>query len=167
MDGHEPLAVWFERNLVETLELWRAGPEPAPPFPQAPLPSDLQPIVSGRPREWISSRDSNRRIPGTGDAWRRAPRMCRGRVDRAVGHVDRSHLHAVLRERPRLVRTDGRRCPSVSTLGRWRTSVCRFAIRRAAMAIASVTVGSSPSGTFATMTPIANTRAALSGRPMN
>ena len=43
--------------------------------------------------------------------------------------------------------------PNVSTLGRWRTSVRRFAIRRAAIAIASVTVGKSPSGTLATMMP--------------
>ena len=54
--------------------------------------------------------------------------------------------------------------PSVSTLGRWRTSVCRFAMRRAAMAIASVTVGSSPSGTFATMMPMAKTRLTRSGQ---
>jgi len=47
--------------------------------------------------------------------------------------------------------------PSVSTLGKWRTNVLRLPIRRAAMAIARVTVGSSPSGTFAMMMPMANT----------
>ena len=57
--------------------------------------------------------------------------------------------------------------PSVSTLGRWRTSVRRLAIRRAPMAIARVTVGSKPSGTFATMMPIEKTRPMRVGRPTN
>jgi hypothetical protein len=48
--------------------------------------------------------------------------------------------------------------PSVSTAGRCRTTVCRLAIRFDAMAMASVTVGSSPSGTLATMMPMANTK---------
>ena len=56
--------------------------------------------------------------------------------------------------------------PSVSTLGRWRTSV-PLAMRRAAMAIATVTVGNSPSGTFATMMPIAKTMLTDVERPMN
>ena len=47
--------------------------------------------------------------------------------------------------------------PSVSTDDRRRTSALRFAIRCVASASESVTVGSSPSGTSATVTPIANT----------
>ena len=46
--------------------------------------------------------------------------------------------------------------PSVSTASRRRTSACRRAMRCAPMASDSVTVGSSPSGTSATVTPIAN-----------
>ena len=48
--------------------------------------------------------------------------------------------------------------PSVSTDDRRRTSALRFAIRCVASASESVTVGSSPSGTSATVTPIANTK---------
>ena len=46
--------------------------------------------------------------------------------------------------------------PSVSTASRRRTSACFPAIRWAARARDSVTVGSSPSGTSATVTPTAN-----------
>ena len=46
--------------------------------------------------------------------------------------------------------------PSVSTAGRWRTSALRRAMRCVAIASDSVTVGSSPSGTLATMMPMAN-----------
>ena len=55
--------------------------------------------------------------------------------------------------------------PSVSTEGRCRTSALRFAMRCVAMASDSVTVGSRPSGTFATMMPIANIAFAQNGRP--
>ncbi len=56
--------------------------------------------------------------------------------------------------------------PSVSTAGRWRTSALRFAMRCVASARASVTVGNSPSGTLATMMPMANMALAQNGRPM-
>ena len=55
--------------------------------------------------------------------------------------------------------------PSVSTEDRRRTSALRFAIRCVASASDSVTVGSSPSGTSATMTPIANTNRSSSAIP--
>ncbi len=48
--------------------------------------------------------------------------------------------------------------PSVSTDESRRTSALRFAIRCVARASDSVTVGSRPSGTSATVTPIANTK---------
>ena len=48
--------------------------------------------------------------------------------------------------------------PSVSTAGRWRTSALRFAMRCVAIASDRVTVGSRPSGTLATMMPMANMR---------
>ena len=54
--------------------------------------------------------------------------------------------------------------PSVSTEESRRTSALRFAMRWVPNASASVTVGSSPSGTFATVTPMANTK--RSSRPM-
>jgi hypothetical protein len=44
--------------------------------------------------------------------------------------------------------------PSASTEGRCRTRALRRAMRCAAMASESVTVGSNPSGTFATMIPM-------------
>jgi len=56
--------------------------------------------------------------------------------------------------------------PSVSTAGRWRTSAFFFAMRCVAIASDSVTVGSNPSGTFATMMPIANTRFSQNDRPI-
>lgn len=46
--------------------------------------------------------------------------------------------------------------PSVSTAGRWRISTLRAAIRCAPKASDNVTVGSRPSGTLATMIPMAN-----------
>ena len=49
--------------------------------------------------------------------------------------------------------------PSVSTLESFFTSTLRLAIRCAATDSAIVSVGSSPSGTLATMMPIANTKA--------
>ena len=55
--------------------------------------------------------------------------------------------------------------PSASTAGRWRTSALRFAMRCVAMASDSVTVGSRPSGTLATMMPMANSRFSQNGRP--
>ncbi len=55
--------------------------------------------------------------------------------------------------------------PSVSTAGRWRTSALRLAMRCVAMASESVTVGSRPSGTLATMMPMANSRFAQIGKP--
>ena len=48
--------------------------------------------------------------------------------------------------------------PSASTAGRWRTRALRFAMRCVAIASDSVTVGSRPSGTLATMMPMANSR---------
>ena len=57
--------------------------------------------------------------------------------------------------------------PSVSTAGRWRTSACRPAIRWAAMASARVTVGSRPSGTLATMMPMAKVKLIQNGRSIN
>ena len=48
--------------------------------------------------------------------------------------------------------------PSVSTAGRWRISALRLAMRWVAMASASVTVGNRPSGTLATMMPMANNK---------
>ena len=56
--------------------------------------------------------------------------------------------------------------PSASTAGRWRTSALRLAMRWVAMARESVTVGSRPSGTLATMMPMANSRFAQVGRPI-
>jgi len=56
--------------------------------------------------------------------------------------------------------------PSASTAGRWRTSALRLAIRCVAMASDKVTVGSSPSGTLATMMPIANSRFSQAGSPI-
>ncbi|EXI73055.1 MAG: hypothetical protein AW07_02987 [Candidatus Accumulibacter sp. SK-11] len=56
--------------------------------------------------------------------------------------------------------------PSVSTAGRWRTSALRLAIRWVAMASDRVTVGRSPSGTLATMMPMANSRFSHVGSPM-
>ena len=55
--------------------------------------------------------------------------------------------------------------PSVSTAVRRLMSARRRAIRRTPTASARVIVGSSPSGTFATIRPIANGAASLSGRP--
>src|SRR5574340_514419 len=55
--------------------------------------------------------------------------------------------------------------PSVSTAGRWRTSAFFLAMRCVAIASDSVTVGSKPSGTFATMMPIANTRFSQNDSP--
>ena len=49
--------------------------------------------------------------------------------------------------------------PSVSTLESFLTSTLRFAMRCAATESAIVSVGSSPSGTLATMMPIAKTAA--------
>ena len=55
--------------------------------------------------------------------------------------------------------------PSVSTAGKWRISALRRAMRCVAMASDSVTVGSRPSGTLATMMPMANIRLAQNGSP--
>ena len=55
--------------------------------------------------------------------------------------------------------------PSVSTAGRWRTRALRRAMRCVAIASESVTVGASPSGTFATMMPIANRKFCQNGSP--
>ena len=55
--------------------------------------------------------------------------------------------------------------PSVSTLVSRRTRTWRRAIRRDAIASASVTVGSRPSGTLATMMPMANTKLAQRDSP--
>ena len=56
--------------------------------------------------------------------------------------------------------------PSVSTEGRWRTSALRRAMRWVAIASDRVTVGSSPSGTLATMMPMAKMALSQNGRPM-
>ena len=56
--------------------------------------------------------------------------------------------------------------PSASTAGRWRISALRFAMRCEPIASASVTVGSSPSGTFATMMPMAKMKVAQNGSPI-
>ena len=55
--------------------------------------------------------------------------------------------------------------PSASTALRLFTSTFRRAMRSEPMASDSVKVGSSPSGTLATMMPIMNTRLTHSGRP--
>jgi hypothetical protein len=55
--------------------------------------------------------------------------------------------------------------PSVSTDSSLRTSACRAALRCAPIASASVTVGSKPSGTRATVTPTANKKPSLSRIP--
>jgi hypothetical protein len=55
--------------------------------------------------------------------------------------------------------------PSASTLGRWRMSTLRFAMRCDAIASARVTVGSSPSGTFATRMPMPNRKLCQNGIP--
>jgi len=57
--------------------------------------------------------------------------------------------------------------PNVSTASRLRTSTCRSAIRSAPHANESVTVGSSASGTNATVTPIANTNPSDGSLPNN
>ena len=55
--------------------------------------------------------------------------------------------------------------PRVSTASRLRTSALRAAIRCAPMARDSVTVGSRPSGTSATVTPMANRKASRQEMP--
>ena len=55
--------------------------------------------------------------------------------------------------------------PSVSTLSRLRTSTCRRAICSAPHASDKVTVGSRPSGTSATVTPMAKTNPSAAGLP--
>ncbi|MNE19592.1 hypothetical protein D3C80_1126800 [compost metagenome] len=55
--------------------------------------------------------------------------------------------------------------PSASTAGRWRISAFCRAMRWVAMASARVTLGSRPSGTLATMMPMAKIRLPQSGRP--
>ena len=57
--------------------------------------------------------------------------------------------------------------PSVSTAVRWRTSALRRAMRCVPIARASVTVGSKPSGTLATMMPMAKMKFSQNGSPMN
>ena len=57
--------------------------------------------------------------------------------------------------------------PSVSTAVRWRTSAFFFAMRWVAMASDKVTVGSKPSGTLATMMPMAKIRFAQNDKPIN
>ena len=56
--------------------------------------------------------------------------------------------------------------PSVSTDSKFFTSTNFFAIRLAVRASATVTVASRPSGTLATMIPIANTTFTRIGYPM-
>ena len=55
--------------------------------------------------------------------------------------------------------------PRASTAGRWRTRALRLAMRWVAIASDRVTVGSRPSGTFATMMPIANRTFSQNGSP--
>ena len=55
--------------------------------------------------------------------------------------------------------------PSASTAGRWRTRALRLAMRCVAIASDSVTVGSRPSGTLATMMPMAKSRFSQAGSP--
>ena len=55
--------------------------------------------------------------------------------------------------------------PSASTAGRWRTSALRLAMRCVAIASDSVTVGSRPSGTLATMMPMAKRTFSHGGSP--
>ena len=55
--------------------------------------------------------------------------------------------------------------PSASTAGRWRTRALRLAMRCVAIASDSVTVGNRPSGTLATMMPMANSRFSQVGSP--
>ena len=57
--------------------------------------------------------------------------------------------------------------PSVSTDSSRRTSACRAAMRCAPIASDRVTVGSRPSGTSATVTPIANRKPSVAGVPMS
>ena len=56
--------------------------------------------------------------------------------------------------------------PSASTAGRWRISALRLAMRCEPIASASVTVGSSPSGTFATMMPMAKMKFSQNDSPI-
>jgi hypothetical protein len=56
--------------------------------------------------------------------------------------------------------------PKVSTAGRCRIRTFLRAMRWAAMASESVTVGNSPSGTFATMMPMAKIKLAQNGKPI-
>ena len=57
--------------------------------------------------------------------------------------------------------------PRASTAGRWRMSALRLDMRWAAMASASVSVGRNPSGTKATMMPMAKVKFAQKESPMN
>ena len=57
--------------------------------------------------------------------------------------------------------------PRVPIAGKRRMSTLRRAMRRVASTRASVSVGSSPSGTMATMMPIAKMKAFQNGTPLN
>ena len=151
----------------------RAGCAAAPaahrrPARRARPPSDRRASRVRRRCARLSGRGSSARLQRSGDAARQRGELTPGsRVEHRPRKNSRLRRHAVLRERAGLVGADDRgRSRASRPAGRWRMSALRFAMRCEPIASASVTVGSSPSGTLATMMPMANMKFAQNGSPI-
>ena len=167
VDGGHPHAVGVEGTLVEARGPGARSAGPPGPSPPAPSPWD---------------RPGGGALPGAGLLSGRGRARPRGRTagrTRPAGTAARTGSNAYCRSPRKSCFTSMRFWvsvpvlsvqitvvdPSVPTDGRWRMSTFRRAMRWVASTRARVSVGSRPSGTMATMMPIAKMKASQNGTP--